>query len=455
MKRFDSFFSRKAYAPMALGLAAWMVAASLSPAGAQQPAPAPAPQPAPGGPAEEKAQREKDLKVLEDAIAANAESRKRLEAEIDDIKADRAKLNAALIETADRVRGTEDRIRGLEQRLQTLGSSEAAIRRSLQSRRGVIIEVFAALQRMGRRPPPAVLVRPEDMLEAVRASIMLGAVLPELRQEAEILAGDLAELVRLKDAITADRATLNGELTALNREQERLAALMDARQSRIAEVERNAGAERQKAEELARRAGTLKELVDRMEAEIAGARRAAEEARKAAEAQERETREKFAQLAFRDPARLAPKIPFSEARGLLPRPVSGETALEFGAADGYGGTTRGISITTRPKASVVSPADGWVSFAGPFRSYGRLLIINAGGGYYVLLAGMDHINVDVGQFVLAGEPVATMGEAPLMSLIGAAIEKNNPVLYVEFRKDGGSIDPGPWWAKSQSEKVRG
>jgi septal ring factor EnvC (AmiA/AmiB activator) len=83
------------------------------------------------------------------------------------------------------------------------------------------------------------------------------------------------------------------------------------------------------------------------------------------------------------------------------------------------------------------------------------LIINAGGGYYILLAGMDQINVDVGQFVLAGEPVATMGEAPLMSLIGSAIEKNNPVLYVEFRKDGGSIDPSPWWAKSQSEKVRG
>lgn len=445
----SSFFCR------AFSFAACLVAASLSPARAQQPPAAPATQGTPGGTAEEKARREQDLKVLEEAITANAEARKRLDTEINAIKADRAKLNGALIETAERVRGTEDRIRELEQRLQTLGSSEAAIRRSLQSRRGVIIEVFAALQRMGRRPPPAVLVRPEDMLEAVRASIMLGAVLPELRQEAEVLAGDLAELVRLKEAITKDRTTLNGELTALNREQERLAALMEARQSRIAEVERSAGTERQKAEELAQRAGTLKELIDRMETEIAGAQRAAEEARKAAEAQGRETREKFAQLAFRDPARLAPKIPFSEARGLLPRPVSGDTALDFGAPDGYGGTTRGISITTRPKASVVSPADGWVSFAGPFRSYGRLLIINAGGGYYVLLAGMDHINVDVGQFVLAGEPVATMGEAPLMSLIGAAIEKNNPVLYVEFRKDGGSIDPGPWWAKSQSEKVRG
>jgi murein hydrolase activator len=448
MTCFDFFSSRKA-----IGFAACMVAASLSPVTAQQPAPAA--QAVPAETAEEKARREQDLKVLEEAITANAEARRRLEAEIDSIKADRAKLNAALIETAERVRGTEDRIGALEQRLQTLTSSEAAIRRSLQSRRGVIIEVFAALQRMGRRPPPAVLVRPEDMLEAVRASIMLGAVLPELRVEAEILSTDLAELVRLKEAIGADRATLNGELTALNREQGRLAALMEARQGRIAEVERNAGAEQKKAQELARQAGTLKELIDRMEAEIAGAQRAAEEARKAAVAQERETREKFAQLAFRDPARLAPKIPFAEARGLLPRPVGGETTLDFGAPDGYGGTTRGISITTRQNATVVSPADGWVAFAGPFRSYGRLLIINAGGGYYVLLAGMDQINVDVGQFVLAGEPVAAMGEAPLMSLIGAAIEKNNPVLYVEFRKDGGSIDPSPWWAKSQSEKVRG
>ncbi len=449
----DRMFRFKSFSRKVLGLAASLTAASLSPAGAQQPAPAPAAVPVET--AEEKARREQDLKVLEEAITANAEARRRLEAEIEAIKADRAKLNAALIGTAERVRGTEDRIRGLEQRLQTLTSSEAAIRRSLQSRRGVIIEVFAALQRMGRRPPPAVLVRPEDMLEAVRASIMLGAVLPELRVEAEILATDLTELVRLKEAITADRTTLNGELTALNREQERVAALMEARQGRIAEVERDAGAERHKAEELARQAGTLKELIDRMEAEIAGAQRASEEARKAAEAQERQTREKFAQLAFRDPARLAPKIPFAEARGLLPRPVSGETTLEFGATDGYGATTRGISITTRQNATVISPADGWVAFAGPFRSYGRLLIINAGGGYYILLAGMDQINVDVGQFVLAGEPVATMGEAPLMSLIGAAIEKNNPVLYVEFRKDGGSIDPSPWWAKSQSEKVRG
>jgi septal ring factor EnvC (AmiA/AmiB activator) len=94
-------------------------------------------------------------------------------------------------------------------------------------------------------------------------------------------------------------------------------------------------------------------------------------------------------------------------------------------------------------------------FAGPFRSYGRLLIINGGGGYYLLLAGMDHMNVAVGQFVLAGEPVGQMGDVAAPSAALGVVETDGPVLYVELRKDGGPIDPGPWWAKSQAERARG
>jgi septal ring factor EnvC (AmiA/AmiB activator) len=308
---------------------------------------------------------------------------------------------------------------------------------------------------MGRRPPPAVLVRPEDILAAVRTSMLLGAVLPELRSETEALAADLTELVRLRDALAVDRRSLEQELAELSREQERTAALVAARQSRLGEAERSFGSERAKSAELAKEAQTLKELIERMERDVAAAQKAAEEARKAAEAQARETRERFAAAAFRDPARLAPKIAFPEARGLLPMPVGGTMVREFGDPDGVGGTSRGISISTRPRAVVASPADGWVAFAGPFRSFGRLLIINAGGGYYLLLAGMEQIRVEVGQFVLAGEPVATMGDTSSLTAGNGGVETGGPVLYVEFRKDGGSIDPRPWWAKSQSEKVRG
>jgi murein hydrolase activator len=404
---------------------------------------------------EERSRRESDLKSVQDALAASAEARRRLDAEIAEIRTDRAKLSAALVDTAAKVRATEERIGALEQRLQTLSASEGAIRVSLNARRAVIGEVLAALQRMGRRPPPAVLVRPEDMLAAVRTSMLLGAVIPELRGEVETLAGDLGELVRLKQAIVTDREVLGKELAALGDDQRRLDALVGARQAKLAAAETAAGGEAEKAAQLAGQARSLKELIDRMEREVSAGRRAAEDARKAGEAQSRDTRERFASLAFRDPARLAPKVPFVEARGVLPRPVSGEQVRDFGAPDGLGGTTRGVSFTTRPRALVTSPADGWVAFAGPFRSFGRLLIVNAGGGYYLLLAGMDHINVEVGQFVLAGEPVATMGESSSVSPAVGAIETSGPVLYVEFRKDGGSIDPGPWWSKSQGEKVRG
>jgi septal ring factor EnvC (AmiA/AmiB activator) len=108
------------------------------------------------------------------------------------IRADRAALNKALLERpASEPRPREPHRRDRD-RLALLQSSESAIRRSLEGRRHLIAEVLAALQRIGRRPPPAVLVRPEDILEAVRASMLLGAVVPDLRQEIEILGTDLA-----------------------------------------------------------------------------------------------------------------------------------------------------------------------------------------------------------------------------------------------------------------------
>jgi septal ring factor EnvC (AmiA/AmiB activator) len=98
-----------------------------------------------------------------------------------------------------------------------------------------------------------------------------------------------------------------------------------------------------------------------------------------------------------------------------------------------------------------------VVYAAPYRSYGKLLILNAGGGYHVVLSGMERISVDIGQFVLTGEPVAAMGSGPEVasSTLGGTAGARQPVLYIEFRKDGTPVDPNPWWATSDSAKVRG
>ncbi|AYO80924.1 murein hydrolase activator EnvC family protein [Methylobacterium brachiatum] len=400
---------------------------------------------------EERERRAENLKRVQDALAASAGQRAQFEAEIAAIGSDRAKLDSALLDAGRQAQATEDRLSRLEERVKAMTESEAAIRRSLHARRGIVAEILAALQRMGRRPPPAVLVSPEDVLAVIRTSMLLGAVVPELRGEVDTLAADLAEMIRLRGLIAQDKEGLANDLAGWAREQQRLQALVTARRARQAEVESGLTAERRRAAELGAQAKSLKDLLDRTEAEVAASKRSAEEAKAAAEREARVTQERFAAAGFRDPARLAPKVHFAEARGEVPRPVSGRLMRGFNQPDGNGGITRGVSFTTRPKALVSSPADGWVKFAGPFRSYGRLLIIDAGDGYYLLLAGMDQISVEVGQFVLAGEPVGSMGEGSA----GSPGSDGEPTLYVEFKKDGGSVDPEPWWAKSPSDKILG
>jgi septal ring factor EnvC (AmiA/AmiB activator) len=157
-------------------------------------------------------------------------------------------------------------------------------------------------------------------------------------------------------------------------------------------------------------------------------------------------------MAMLTPGRIKPAIPFPDARGLLPLPAQGKRVLAFGEKTQYGSQSRGVVLETRHGGQVVSPSDGWIVYAGEFRSYGQLLIINAGGGYHILLAGLSQIDVQLGQFVLAGEPVGVMSTAAKGPQ--AKTQENAPILYIEFRKDQRPIDPDPWWSDA-SRKVQG
>jgi septal ring factor EnvC (AmiA/AmiB activator) len=414
--------------------------------------------PLPEQKAQELSTHQLELRGVQDTLDQSAEQGRKIETEIESIKTDRAKLTEALVETTQRVSALEDKIGETEKRLDTMTGSEDAIRHSLEGRRAVIAEVLAALQRMGRRPPPALFVAPEDMLQAIRTSMLLGAVVPQMRAETESLAADLTDLLAVRKSIAAERDQLAHDMANIRADRQRLAALIEARQTALSAAEQALGAERERAAELAKHASSLKDLIARMETEVTAAARGAEAARKADEARKAsgsEGRQKLAGGIFKDPSRLAPASAFVETKGMLPLPVTGNLLRGFGASDGFGGTEKGLLIGTRTEAVVASPCDGWVAYAGAYRSYGQLLIINAGQGYYIVLAGMERINVNVGQFILGGEPVAVMGDGSTKTAASIAIGAAQPILYVEFRKDGAAIDPGPWWVKPELQKVRG
>jgi septal ring factor EnvC (AmiA/AmiB activator) len=422
--------------------------------------------------AEDNLSREEAQKKLDETSQKLQSSRAQEQGLAQDVAAlaqARAKLNTDLIEAGKRVQTGEAKLSETEAKLTELTDQVNVIRNSITDRKETIVKMLSAMQRMGRTPPPALVTRRDDALAVVRSAMLLADVFPELKFQADNLSQELEGLVTLEKGIREQRDAEKRETDRLAAEQSSIDQLLEEKKTKLSQSEAELVTTRRAAEQQAATVTELNELIARLDERIAKAEVAQYDAEVAAEqalrAREQsqalatpanenvvEIKPESNKVAFASPDRMKPAMPFEAAKGMLPLPAQGKRLKRFGEANGISGTLKGISLQTRGGARIVAPADGWVVYAGPFRSYGQLLIINAGGGYHVLLAGMGRINASLGQFVLAGEPVAVMGASVQASQGGN--DNSRPVLYVEIRKDGRPIDPGPWWAEA-SEKVQG
>lgn len=420
-------------------------------------------------------QRRQELETLTTTIRNAKIRQEALEREIAALNKDQAKLRGALIDTARRLKLTESRITAAESKLANLQDNETRLKASLRARRSVLAELLASLQRLGKNPPPALLIRPEDARTAVRSAILLGAVLPELRVEAEALAADLEDLAKIKKRIAAEHAALTAEKNKQQEERHRITRLQKEKLALKQRSEEQLLAEQKKVATLARNAKSLQDLISKIETQITAASQAAQKARLAALNRKKKEAERLAALAEKrkltkedlqlspidkakalaNTARTQPAIAFAHAHNLLNLPAAGTILRQFGARMPGNETAKGISLATRPQAQITAPADGWVVFAAPFRAYGQLLILNAGDGYRIILAGMERVDVSIGQFILAGEPIAIMGKTRIASAATLDLGSQKPTLYIEFQKDGTPIDPNPWWANPKKGKGSG
>ena len=381
-------------------------------------------------------------------ITLSSERLAKLAADIASVRKDYASITAALIQSAMTEQKLGQDIEDIGAKLEGLKAEEKKLRASLAARRDVLAEVLGALQRMGLNPPPAILVKPEDALSSVRSAILLGAVVPELRQQTDRLMADLKEQTRVTASIEAERARLTTAVTDQTAEKKRLTMLLEAKKKLQADTQTAIAAEQQHSQQLAAKASSLKDLIASLEADKA--RKAQDQVkageRKSTDGDTTASTTELAALPVPEANRLTGSTPFSALQGQIALPVIGKIKLRFGSDDGNGAAMQGDMVATQSGAIVTAPADGNVLYAGPFRSYGQLLILNAGDGYHVVLAGMSRISVATGQSVLAGEPIGAMGEARVASTSASRNGNATPELYVEFRKDGKPVDPAPWWA---------
>lgn len=458
-------------------------------------------------PDEAKKKLEADRSRLEQTQRKKTE----LQSDVDKLASERERINSRLVETGRLIHQSEGQLSLIEARLGELVEQEKGLRQQLLLRQGSIAGLLAALQRMGRNPPPVMITQREDALSMVRSAMLLAAAFPELRTEALALSSQLDDLVQVLARIRSEGDRLREETKRLADARVRLSMLQETKRQTLAEREAELARIGAIAHDLSKNVQDLNELIANLDKEVSNrtglgayekevatlppaaapvelaptpaAPPAAVPAPPAADApkthgptakpaapppppappaaappppppEERgivlaPSGDKVGMLA--PTGRIKPAMPFPEARGKLPLPAQGRRILNFGDKTQYGSQSKGIVLQTRQGGRIVSPCDGWVVYAGDFRSYGQLLIINAGAGYHILLAGLAQIDAQHGQFVLAGEPVGVMpssgGATP------AKAQDNAPVLYIEFRKDQRPIDPEPWWVPS-SRKVK-
>lgn len=357
------------------------------------------------------------LRGVEESLHQTKERGEAITAEEQALADELGKLQQDAVGLAATVRGQERALKGLRAEEAALAKREKTARDSLAARQEELARLTTALARLAREPLEPLLLDPSPTIDRARAAIALDHATRELQTKAAQLRAELDQLAGLAAELAAKRQAVETTAQSLAAERARLDTVLAERRAVYRQREGERKALEAQAAVLAREAETLRDLIERVEAE----------------------QKRLAQ--FRPP----PK-PRMEARpspgaepppglvagaGLAVLPVEGDLITRFGGPDKAGLTARGVVWKAAIGAAVLAPRDGIVRFAGRFRNQGQILILAHEGEYHSLLGGLADVSAAVGETVLAGEPVGTVADTG----------SGDGEVYLELRRNGRPLDP--------------
>ncbi len=409
------------------------------------------------------AQSTNDLKNVQQEMESNQKKAEELANKAAALDREVSDLQTALISAAADVQKREREVTEIESTLGTLGESEQEKEAALLRGRKELAATLVALQRLSTMPRQALLFGPEKPIDMARSARLLSLTTPVLDARARTLQSELNEIKELRQEMARRRDDLTAALAKLAGDNKRLSDLVakksGLRQSTLAETE----ATKQRLQRLADQAKNLQDLIARLE------QTQTENPTEDETADVPASDDAAAQSDDTQVAALTPDKPKKSARlkkpadlrsfpkdiSKLTAPVNGKMVTKFGSATETAGSMKGAEIETRPGAQIVATFDGQIVFEGPFRGYGQILIIEHAGGYHTILAGLDRVVVEVGQWLKAGEPIGRMGAAGKLETAssaeagsaedgsGSTLGDGRPRLYVELRHNGQPFDPAP------------
>ncbi|MBA4091968.1 MAG: metalloendopeptidase [Sphingobium sp.] len=333
-------------------------------------------------------------------------------------EAEQARRRAAAL--AARIQQAEADIQAAQARIAIIARMQRAQAARLAARQEPVVRLTAALQMMARRPLALALVQPGSVGDAVHMRAVLGQVLPVIEQRTAGLRQELDKSRALR-ATAQQAADALGKAQADRKDRQTALAALET-QKRIAarDYGANAGMESERALALGERARDIVDLMDRLE-------------------QAGDLRERLAALSgpLLRPARPdqtgAPAPERDASAGGPPPyrlPVIGQLVTGMGEVNDGGVRSRGLTLVTQPGAQAIAPTAGRIAFAGPYRDYGQILIIDHGQGWTTLITGLHRVTAQVGDSVRQGDPVGITGP-------------ERPNITVELRRNGRPVDIVP------------
>jgi septal ring factor EnvC (AmiA/AmiB activator) len=412
------------------------------------------------------AQSTTDLKNVQQEMESNQKKAEELANKAAALDKEVADLQTALISAAADVQKREREVTEIEETLGSLGESEEEKEAALMRGRRELSATLVALQRLSTMPRQALLFGPEKPIDMARSARLLSLTTPVLDARARSLQSELNEIKELRQEMARRRDDLTAALAQLAGENKRLSDLVakksGLRQSTLVETD----ATKQRLQRLADQAKNLQDLIARLE-QTQAENPTDQGSDDTAEPSESDDAQVAALTP--DPPKKAARLKkpadlraFPKDISKLTRPVSGKVVTKFGSATETAGSMKGTEVETRPGAQIVATFDGQIVFEGPFRGYGQILIIEHTGGYHTILAGLDRVVVEVGQWLKAGEPIGRMGAAGRLETASAAeagsagdgsgsnLGDGRPRLYVELRHNGQPFDPAPIFKTNNS-----
>ena len=363
-----------------------------------------------------------ELEEIQAQLEEEIKAQNQMHEKAQNIAVEVSSVKKQMVKAATLVQNNEETLTALEKNLKELEEKKVEVEKCLAEREKQIVVLMSALQKMAVYPPDAVFFAPQNPIDNLRSSLILKSTHEPLRATAEKLKQELNKLASLQAAIKAQAAQIKLAAIRLENEREKMEKLMQQKSILQSHFEFESLDAKKKAEDLGRKAKNLEDLLEKLEKE------------------KQKKMQRMADVALRQkpilsiPTPLAVAGAFEKSLGSLPLPARGRIVQRYGDTTLGGSSAKGLTMQTRPAAQVISPFDGTVLFAGEFKGYGNLIIIEHGDGYHSLLSGLDNIDCTVGQNVLTGEPVGRMSN------------DQSDKLYLEFRQNGQPVNPETWFA---------